>query len=327
MNNKNVDSDKIVNHIKYTRHWLDKAHTDFLEQRFAEGSVILNIARAELTAAWEEVMHLKTQVTTTMPRKARDNWKPLSSVGLLAAGFMISMFVTKLTTVTVPSLDSALNTMPAHSDVMLVREEAAPTIAEETQYVPNVMESAQSGQNTSSQNTAAETNAGIANQNYLTNQAQLSNETQSHVQSVNPAQKNIKKRTVQFTGTSAQKSASQTNTSNAKSGSVQSSAIDSSANEASAVENNGVVTFSAGTVSSADTSASIGTVANAVAGDNAVVENSTAEKTGSSEEVSLNEKTASSEKITKSEKQKPSQLLHQNDIIDLFSTARKALHK
>jgi deoxyribodipyrimidine photo-lyase len=51
MKNNQIDADKIVKHIKYTKHWLDKANTDFQEKNFASGSAILNLARAELTAA------------------------------------------------------------------------------------------------------------------------------------------------------------------------------------------------------------------------------------------------------------------------------------
>jgi hypothetical protein len=97
MNNNQIDADKIVRHIKYTKHWLDKANTDFNEQNFASGSAILNLARAELTTAWEEAMQLKTELFKAVPKKARANWKPAASIGLLASGFMIALVITKFT--------------------------------------------------------------------------------------------------------------------------------------------------------------------------------------------------------------------------------------
>jgi hypothetical protein len=95
MNNNQIDADKIVRHIKYTKHWLDKANSDFNEQNFASGSAILNLARAELTTAWEEAMQLKTELFRTVPKKAKANWNPAASIGLLASGFMIALVITK----------------------------------------------------------------------------------------------------------------------------------------------------------------------------------------------------------------------------------------
>ncbi|MFA6451339.1 MAG: hypothetical protein WCX65_17835 [bacterium] len=97
MNNNQIDADKIVRHINYTKHWLDKANTDFQDKNFASGSAVLNIARAELTAAWEEALQLKTELFRKAPRKMRANWKPAASVGLLAGGFMIALVITKFT--------------------------------------------------------------------------------------------------------------------------------------------------------------------------------------------------------------------------------------
>lgn len=92
MKNKNVDADKIMNHIKYTRHWLDKADDDYRNQRFGPGGMVIGLARAELTAAWEEAVQLKTQVIRNVPRKARKmaNWQNASVVGLMASGFLIA---------------------------------------------------------------------------------------------------------------------------------------------------------------------------------------------------------------------------------------------
>jgi hypothetical protein len=92
-----VDADRIINHIKYTKHWLDKADEDYKEKRFGNGAMIIGLARAELTAAWEEAMQLKTQVVRKMPRKAVRfaNWKNASAVGLLASGFMIAFMISQ----------------------------------------------------------------------------------------------------------------------------------------------------------------------------------------------------------------------------------------
>jgi len=109
MKEPHVDADKICKHIKYTQHWLDKANDDFQEKRFASGGIVLNLARAELTAAWEELIQLKTQVTRNLPRKARTHWKPLSSVGLLASGFFIAMFFTHMAGAPVPGLRETSN--------------------------------------------------------------------------------------------------------------------------------------------------------------------------------------------------------------------------
>ena len=99
MKHQSVDADKILNHIKYTRHWLDKADEDYRERRFGPGGMILGLARAELTAAWEEAVQLKTQVIRKAPRKARamTNWKNASVVGLMASGFLIAFMVIKFT--------------------------------------------------------------------------------------------------------------------------------------------------------------------------------------------------------------------------------------
>ena len=91
----NVDADKILNHIKYTKHWLDKADDDYKNKRFGSGGIVLGLARAELTTAWEEAMQLKTQVLRKVPKKARSmaNWRSASAVGLMASGFLIAFML------------------------------------------------------------------------------------------------------------------------------------------------------------------------------------------------------------------------------------------
>ena len=92
-----VDANKILNHIKYTRQWLDKADEDYKNKEFGNGGMILGLARAELTTAWEEALQLKTQVLRRMPQKARGmaNWKSASVVGLMASGFLIAFMAIK----------------------------------------------------------------------------------------------------------------------------------------------------------------------------------------------------------------------------------------
>lgn len=102
MRQPEVDAEKIVKHIKYTKHWLDKANKDFQEKNFANGNIVLNLGRAELTAAWEEAMQLKTRIFKKLPQKAKANWKPAASVGLLASGFLIAFFVIQFTQTQVP---------------------------------------------------------------------------------------------------------------------------------------------------------------------------------------------------------------------------------
>ncbi len=92
-----IDADKIVRHINYTKHWLDKANSDFQDKNFSSGSAVLNLARAELTAAWEEALQLKNELFTQIPKKARANWKPAASAGLLASGFMIAIILYQFT--------------------------------------------------------------------------------------------------------------------------------------------------------------------------------------------------------------------------------------
>lgn len=90
-----VDADKILNHIKYTKHWLDKADEDYKNKRFGNGAVNVGLARADLTAAWELALQFKTQVFHKMPKKARGlaNWKSASAVGLLASGFIMAFMI------------------------------------------------------------------------------------------------------------------------------------------------------------------------------------------------------------------------------------------
>ncbi|HOO55962.1 MAG TPA: hypothetical protein PLN69_04010 [bacterium] len=102
MSKSSVDTDKIVKHIKYTKHWLDKANSNFQDKQFSDGSVVLNLARAELTAAWEEAMQIKAQMVSKIPQKAKSNWKPISSLGLLASGFLIAFLMIKFTPSQVP---------------------------------------------------------------------------------------------------------------------------------------------------------------------------------------------------------------------------------
>lgn len=101
-----IDTEKVVNHIDYTKHWLDKASQDFAEKKFASGGAILNLARAELTAAWEEAMQLKTKIVTSLPSRKRNvNWKAASSVSLLASGFIIAVVMIQFTSNPVPKMD------------------------------------------------------------------------------------------------------------------------------------------------------------------------------------------------------------------------------
>ncbi len=116
MKDHHVDADQVCKHIKYTEHWLEKANRDFEEKNFANGGIVLNIARAELTAAWEEAMQLKAQVFTALPRKARANWKPLTSVGALASGFLIAFVMMKVMPGTIPGN----NTQPAMETTRVV---------------------------------------------------------------------------------------------------------------------------------------------------------------------------------------------------------------
>lgn len=89
-----IDSEKIIRHIKYTRHWLDKANDDITEKRFSAGGMILNLARAEITAALEEALMLKSRVAAKLPvRRPSVKWGVASSVSLLASGFIIAVLV------------------------------------------------------------------------------------------------------------------------------------------------------------------------------------------------------------------------------------------
>ncbi len=126
MRKDQIDADKIVKHIKYTKHWLDKANNDFQEKNFASGGAILNIARAELTTAWEEAMQLKTELFKTIPKKARNNWKPAASVGLLASGFIMAFMLTQFTQRQVPQTDSL---DPVSKPAIILQQTAAETPA------------------------------------------------------------------------------------------------------------------------------------------------------------------------------------------------------
>jgi len=137
MKEKHIDADKICKHIQYTQHWLEKADNDIREQRFSSGGVILNIARAELTAAWEELVQFKQQVVTTLPAKTKANWRPVTSAGLLASGFLIALLLTKFTSVPVPGYHemSAPDTPP----VTIVQPQVQETV-EQPAAVPVVEE-------------------------------------------------------------------------------------------------------------------------------------------------------------------------------------------
>ena len=114
MNHQDVDTDKILKHIEYTKHWLDKANKNYEEKSFANGGMTLNVARAELTAAWEEAMQLKTRIFRTIPSKAKANWKPMTSVGMLASGFLIAFFMIRFTNNNVPEPGASVETpLPA----------------------------------------------------------------------------------------------------------------------------------------------------------------------------------------------------------------------
>ena len=98
-----IDSEKIIRHIKYTRHWLDKANDDIMEKRFSAGGVILNLARAEITAALEEALMLKSRVAAKLPvRRPSVKWGVASSVSLLASGFIIAVLVIQFTSNPIP---------------------------------------------------------------------------------------------------------------------------------------------------------------------------------------------------------------------------------
>jgi hypothetical protein len=132
MNNQDVDTDKILKHIEYTKHWLDKANKNYEEKSFANGSVTLNLARAELTAAWEEAMQLKTRIFRTLPGKAKANWKPMTSVGMLASGFLIAFFMIRFTNNNVPEPGAVRETpLPA-----IVAEPAAESQADAVVVAP-----------------------------------------------------------------------------------------------------------------------------------------------------------------------------------------------
>lgn len=125
--NMEVDAEKILNHINYTRHWLDKADEDYQQNRYGNGGMILGLARAELTAAWEEALQLKTQVFRKMPRKARGmvTWKNSSAAGLVAAGFIMAFMVIQYGNREV-GRNSGIDTRT----VVLTEQSAAPAAAE-----------------------------------------------------------------------------------------------------------------------------------------------------------------------------------------------------
>ena len=131
MKNQNVDADKILNHLKYTRHWLDKADDDYRHQRFGPGGMVIGLARAELTAAWEEALQLKTQVVRKMPRQARQmaSWKNASVVGLMASGFLIAFMVIKFSGN--PDFLTPRDEPVLRPQAVIVTEEQAP-VARET---------------------------------------------------------------------------------------------------------------------------------------------------------------------------------------------------
>jgi len=98
-----IDSEKILRHIKYTKHWLDKADSDFAEKKFAAGSSILTLARAELTAAWEEALQLKSRIVGRLPeRTGKIHWGAASTISLLASGFIIAVIIIQFTSNPVP---------------------------------------------------------------------------------------------------------------------------------------------------------------------------------------------------------------------------------
>lgn len=144
MKNKNVDADKILNHLKYTRHWLDKADDDYRNQRFGPGGMVIGLARAELTAAWEEALQLKTQVVRKMPRQARKmaNWKNASVVGLMASGFLIAFMVMKFAGN--PNMLEPGNQPALQPHAVIVTEQSAESVmeSETAQPAPEATEAA-----------------------------------------------------------------------------------------------------------------------------------------------------------------------------------------
>ncbi|MEW5945971.1 MAG: hypothetical protein AB1742_07205 [bacterium] len=118
-----VDSDKIIRHIKYTKHWLEKANEDFTHKQFTHGSTILSLARAEITAALEEALLIKSRIASKLPRRVRGiQFRAASSVSLLAAGFLIAVLIIEFTSNPLPRITKE---EPREAGVA-VTEEAVP---------------------------------------------------------------------------------------------------------------------------------------------------------------------------------------------------------
>jgi hypothetical protein len=116
-----IDSEKILRHIKYTKHWLDKADSDFAEKKFTSGSSILALARAELTAAWEEALQLKSRIIGKIPERTRKiHWGAASTISLLASGFIIAVIIIQFTSNPVPRTKSP-QVVPSVSNVIAPR--------------------------------------------------------------------------------------------------------------------------------------------------------------------------------------------------------------
>lgn len=99
----NIDSEKIVRHIKYTRHWLDKATDEIGQKKFASGGAVLALAKAEIASALEEALMLKSRVVSKLPaRRPSVKMGVASSVSLLASGFIIAVLVIQFTTNPIP---------------------------------------------------------------------------------------------------------------------------------------------------------------------------------------------------------------------------------
>lgn len=95
MEKKGVDKEKVIKHINYTKFWLDKAIKEYATKGIIAGNIILNIARAELTSAWEEAQQIKKFISQ---KKKTKEWKAISSLSLLASGFIIAILLFHFTT-------------------------------------------------------------------------------------------------------------------------------------------------------------------------------------------------------------------------------------
>ena len=73
-----INKNKILDHIKFAKYWLDKAKGDYQGNRFTSGNIILNLARAELTTAWEEAVKIKRKIAVTGKSREWRCWYPVA---------------------------------------------------------------------------------------------------------------------------------------------------------------------------------------------------------------------------------------------------------